>query len=288
MTHPAPTHPAPTRPLVERLGHRPGASVLVLTADDLGCSQAANAGAYDGLRRGLASSAGLGMPYPWARAAARDFRGEDVGVHLVFNATIDAVRWGPITHAPSLLDGDGGFPRTVEDLWDHADVDEVRREARAQLERAVLWGFDVTHLSVHLDALLLRPEFFDVILEMAVDERLPMRLPPDHQLALLGFPLRQLCAEERVVVPDRVLRARAGRPARALLEGFLREPPPGVTEIVVRPAHDTPELRAMDPGWAERVDDHDLMTNDATVAGLLARANVVVTGYRALREAMRS
>ncbi len=66
------------------------------------------------------------------------------------------------------------------------------------------------------------------------------------------------------------------------------EPPPGITELVVRPALDTPELRAMEPGWAERVDDHDLVTTDAAVAGLLARAKVVVTGYRALRDAMRS
>jgi len=280
--------PSPASPLAERLGHRPGASVLVLTADDLGSSHAATAGSYDALRRGLASSAGLSVPCPWARAAAGGYRGEDVGVHLVVNAELDAVRWGPITHAPSLLDGDGGFPRTVEDVWDHADLDEVRREVRAQLERAVLWGFDVTHLSVHLDALLLRPEFFDIVLEAAIDERLPLRLPPDHQLAGAGFPLRQRCAEERVVVPDRVLRARPDRPARVLLERFLADPPPGITELVVRPALDTPELRAMDPRWAERVDDHDLVTTDGAIAGLLARAGVVVTGHRALREAMRS
>jgi len=280
--------PSPASPLAERLGQRPGGPVLVVTADDLGTSQAATAGCFDALRRGLASSGGLSVPCPWARAAAGGYRGEDVGVHLVVNAELDAVRWGPITHAPSLLDGDGGFPRTVEDLWDHADVDEVRREVRAQLERAVLWGFDVTHLSVHLDALLLRPEFFDVVLELAVGERLPLRLPPDHTLDLVGFPLRQLCADARVVAPDRVLRSRPGRPARVLLERFLLEPPPGITELVVRPAIDTPELRAMEPGWAERVDDHDLVTTDAAVAGLLARAKVVVTGYRALREAMRA
>ena len=285
MTDPA---PSTASPLAERLGHRPGAAVLVLTADDLGTSHAATAGSYDALRRGLASSAGLAVPCPWARAAAGGYRGEDVGVHLVVNAELDAVRWGPITHAPSLLDGDGGFPRTVEDLWDHADIDEIRREVRAQLERAVLWGFDVTHLSVHLDALLLRPEFFDIVLDLAVEERLPLRLPPDRLLAGVGFPMRQLCAEERVVVPDRVLRARTGRPARVLLERFLMEPPPGITELVVRPALDTAEMRAMDPRWAERVDDHDLVLTDASVAGLLARAGVVVTGYRALREAMRS
>ena len=37
-------------------------------------------------------------------------------------------RWGPITQAPSLLSGDGGFPRSIDDLWEHADPEEVRRE----------------------------------------------------------------------------------------------------------------------------------------------------------------
>ena len=97
-------------------------------------------------------------------------------MHLTLNAEHDRYRWGPITHAPSLLDGDGGFPRTVSDLWDHADLDEVRRELRAQVERAILWGFDVSHLDSHMGTLQLRPEFFDVYLDLAVEFGLPLRL----------------------------------------------------------------------------------------------------------------
>ena len=53
------------------------------------------------------TSAGLMVPCPWARDAAAAYRGEDVGVHLTLNAEWERFRWGPITHAPSLLDGDG-------------------------------------------------------------------------------------------------------------------------------------------------------------------------------------
>ena len=118
------------------------------------------------------------VPCPWARDAAAMYRGEDVGVHLTLNAEWDTYRWGPITHSPSLLDGDGGFPRTVEDVWDHADLDEVRKECRAQIERAIYWGFDVSHLDSHMGTMQLRPEFFDVYLELAVDFRLPLRMAP--------------------------------------------------------------------------------------------------------------
>ena len=54
-------------------------------------------------------------------------------------------------------------------MWDHADLDEVRRELRAQVERAILWGFDVSHLDSHMGTLQLRPEFFDVYLDLAVE-----------------------------------------------------------------------------------------------------------------------
>ena len=117
-----------TRSLVERLGHDADARLLIVNCDDLGASHAANVGVYEALRDGVATSASLMVPAPWAREAAARYRGEDIGVHLTLNAEYDVYRWGPITQAPSLLDGDGGFPRTVTDTWDHADLDEARRE----------------------------------------------------------------------------------------------------------------------------------------------------------------
>ena len=138
--------------LAERLGHGPDDRLVILNCDDLGYCQAANVGVYRALRDGLATSASLMVPCPWARDAAAAYRGDDVGVHLTLNCELDRYRWGPITHAPSLLDGDGGFPRTLTDLWEHADLDEVRRELRAQVERAILWGFDVSHLDSHMGA----------------------------------------------------------------------------------------------------------------------------------------
>ena len=195
--------------LAEALGHKPDAKLLIITCDDLGVSYATNSAVYDSLRTGVATSAGLVVPGPWAREAAASYRGEDVGAHLTLNAEYDLYRWGPVTHAPSLLDGDGGFPRTLVDLWEHADMDEVRKECRAQIERAIYWGFDVSHISAHLGALELRPEFFDVALELAADFRLPLRLAGTDQQHNAGFPFRQLAAEAGVLSPDRLVRVSA-------------------------------------------------------------------------------
>lgn len=272
--------------VAERLGAAPDARLLIINTADLGFCHSATTGVYDALRSGLATSASLVVPAPWAREAASRFRGDDVGVRLTLNAEHDLYRWGPLTQAPSLLDGDGGFPRTVTDVWDHADLDEVRREWRAQVERAVLWGFDISHLDAHLDALLLRPEFFDVYLELAVDFALPLRLPDHSVEPTVGFPIRQLAAEEGVLFADRAHSVPALN-GRGVLLGILADLEPGVTEVTLHPAVDSDELRAATDDWESRVADLGLLVDDADVAAAVAGSGAVVIGYRPLRDAMR-
>lgn len=270
---------------VERLGFAKSAVLVIVTADELGFGFASNEGVRQALDHGAATSAGLMVPAPWARAASAAHRGQDVGVSLTLNAEHDLYRWGPITHAPSLLDGDGGFPRTPSDLWDHADVDEVRRELRAQLERAIWWGFDVSHLSSHLDAAVMRPEFFDVVLELALDYKLALRLPSADVETAAGFPFRRLAAEEAIAVPDRVVVVRGSSPdaVAALLDALE----PGVTEIVLRPAIDTAELRAQAEDAQERVDHLNLLCG-ASLADALAERGVQRIAWRDLRALQRS
>ncbi len=273
--------------LAERLGYGPDARVVIFNCDGLGASHAVNAGVYESLRTGLATSATIMIPAPWAREAASRYRGEDVGVHLTLNAEYDRYRWGPITQAPSLLDGDGGFPRTLEDLWDHADLDEARRELRAQIERAILWGFDISHLDSHMGALQLRPEFFDVYLDLALEFALPVRLSSAATERTVGFPFRDLAAAEGVLFPDQFISA-PGVGSRRVLERAIHQLEPGVTEIQLHPAIDSPEQRAYDDGWSHRVDDHHLLCLDTELPVMLRRAGVERIGYRPLRELQRS
>jgi len=274
------------RTLAERLGYGAETRLLIVTADDLGLCHSANVGVFDALRGGLATSASLMVPGPWAREAAARYRGEDVGVQLTLNAEHELYRWGPITYAPSLLGGDGGFPRTVEDVWDHADLDEVRRECRAQLERAILWGFDVSHLATHLSALQLRPEFFDVYLELALDFGLPLRLFGPKTEHYLGFPARKLAQEAGAVFTDEMLFVPAVG-SRAVVEERLADLAPGVTEMTLHPAVDSPELRSLAADWRARVDDHDLAGPEESLGRAVQAAGVTLISFRPLRQLAR-
>lgn len=273
--------------LAERLGYSPDDRLVILSCDDLGSCHGANVGVFQAIREGAATCASLMVPAPWAGDAARHASAtDDIGVHLTLNAEHDSYRWGPITYAPSLQSGEGGFPRTLEDLWEHADHTEVLRELRAQVERAIAWGIDVTHLAPHLTAITLRPEFFDVYLDLAVEFALPIRLPSTVSAEQAGFPFRSLAADEAVVFPDHFDHDwRAGSVGR--VHAAIDSLQPGVTEIHVQPAIDTPEVRALGAytqGW---IDDLALITSDDLRTRLEASGATLI-GYRALRDAMRA
>jgi hypothetical protein len=61
--------------LAERLGYEADAKLLIVNCDDLGSSRSANVAVYESLRDGLATSASLMVPCPWARDAAAMYRG---------------------------------------------------------------------------------------------------------------------------------------------------------------------------------------------------------------------
>ena len=273
--------------LNERLGFAANDRILIISCDDFGLSHASNEGVISALRDGAATCASIMVPAPWARHAAQLVSdADDIGVHLTLNAEHECYRFGPLTHAPSLLSGDGGFPSAIDDLWEHADPTEVRRELRTQVTRAQAWGIDVSHLAPHLSAITLRPEFFDAYLDVAVEFQLPIRLPSTVSAAEAGFPYRSLAADEGVLFPDFFNHDwRAGSRQRVI--DTIANLPSGVTELHLQPAVDTPEVRALTDDAAGWVDDYKFLLglelNDA-----LATADVHLIGYRELRAAMQA
>lgn len=271
--------------LAERLGYRSDARILIITCDHLGAYHAANVASYQALRDGVATAASLMVPAPWAREAVRGYRGSDVGVHLTLNAEFENYRWSSITRSPSLHSGEGGFPRSTLDLWEHADADEVRRECRAQVERAIVWGFDPTHLDSHLAAMVLRPELFDVYIDLALEFRLPVRLSSPEKEDGAGFPLRHLAEQEGVVSPDRSVWL-SGPDRAADFGRIIDSLEPGVTELSIQPAIDTPELHALEGQADHRIGDHALLIDPATQSRL-HEAGVQMIGWAALRDLQR-
>jgi hypothetical protein len=156
--------------------------VLVLHVDDVGMCHGANAAFVDLARAGNVTCGSIMVPCPWFReiaAAAAEDKSLDLGVHLTLTSEWPLYRWGPISTVAEdsgLIDEQGCFPRNCLALRPRINAHAAKIEFRAQIDRALDAGIDVTHLDTHMGAALL-PEVVDIYLQLGRDYRLPVLLP---------------------------------------------------------------------------------------------------------------
>jgi predicted glycoside hydrolase/deacetylase ChbG (UPF0249 family) len=151
-----------------------GAKRLIVNADDLGRSAAANRGALEAHRRGIVTSASLSVNFPAVAdvpALAQDLPGFGIGLHLTFTGGLPVL---PPERIPTLADFQGRLP-DVPDSLGSARPDELLAEARAQLRRfRELMGREPTHLDTRQHAHR-RPHVLEVVLTLAWETGLPVR-----------------------------------------------------------------------------------------------------------------
>jgi hypothetical protein len=95
--------------LAQRLGYRSDDRLLIVNCDDLGSSHSANVATFRAMVYGVATSATLMVPCPWARKAARMFEGLAIGVHLTLTSEHRGYRWRGLTNGASLHDDEVSF-----------------------------------------------------------------------------------------------------------------------------------------------------------------------------------
>jgi predicted glycoside hydrolase/deacetylase ChbG (UPF0249 family) len=101
-----------------------------------------------------------------------------VGIHLTLNSEWKGYRWGPVSGrsaVPTLVDNEGYFFPTSEALHEHhADVREVEKELRAQIERAQRTGLKIDYVDYHMGTATRYPEFREVTERLAQEYHLGM------------------------------------------------------------------------------------------------------------------
>lgn len=291
-------------PLAARLGFDPGERIAIVHCDDIGMCHAANVGAFEALDRGPATCGSVMVPCPWfpeAAAMAREREGIDLGVHLTLTSEWPGYRWGPVTgaaHVPSLVTGDGCFPRTTAEALANADPNEVEIELRAQVERALAAGIDVTHLDAHMGTALM-PPFIEIYAQLALEFRLPVfAIRPDASvLAALGG---SAAGDTFGPILDR-FEASGGPILDAMDANSLHfEPgqgaahnakrlaglPAGISYLICHPARGGEELDAIAPEAHCREFERTFY-GGAAGAEALAAEGIRTLGMRPLRDLMR-
>jgi predicted glycoside hydrolase/deacetylase ChbG (UPF0249 family) len=180
--------------LAERLGYRPEDRLLIVSCDDLGSSHSANLAILRSMVHGVATSATLMVPCPWAAEAARVLKGSSIGVHLTLTCEYRGYRWRGLTNGTSLHDDEGFFPTTTKVALERTDAADAHAECRAQLETALSWGVDVTHLDTHMNVLQGRTDLYEIYLDLAEEFRLPVRMFSRECTEKQGFQARERAA----------------------------------------------------------------------------------------------
>jgi predicted glycoside hydrolase/deacetylase ChbG (UPF0249 family) len=287
---------------LDKLGFAPTDRVAVIHADDVGMCQASLSAFVDLLEVGLVSSGSTMVPCPWFPATAafcRDNLEVDMGVHITLTCEWDNYRWGPLSTSDQksgLLDEEGYFPHGTRAVWEKANVEAALKETEAQVDRALSAGIDVTHMEDHMAALI-HPRLLPRFVDLGLRRRIPLRYnrPPDPS---------SKDSEWEKVTYQSLSRLEANGSALFDFNGGLpledsnnhvgrvkawvsRLPVGGLSLLVLHPAKDTPELRAIAHDWPGRVANYEALMSQE-LCGYVKDQGIQLIGFRILRDCLRA
>jgi chitin disaccharide deacetylase len=262
---------AQTKTVAERLGYPADSKLLILHADDLAVAHSEDAASFDALDKQAVTSASIMIPCPWLTEIADYAKAHpdaDLGLHLTLTSEWKTYRWGPVESkdkVPSLLDPSGYLWPDTPQSAGALKADEVEREIRAQIERAVAMGIHPTHVDTHMGTLLSRPDLFAVYVKVAHEYKLPFLAlltpnPPSDRSSYLS--------SKDVLLDSVVIADPSVHPGdwKTFYANAINNLKPGVTEIIVHLGYDDAELQAVmvghaDYGAAWRQRDYDVITS---------------------------
>ena len=183
---------------------------LIVRGDDIGSTHGANLGCIQSYKEGIMRSTEIMVPCPWFPEAVKmleETPGLDVGVHITLTSEWENIKWGPLTHAPSLTDADGYFypqiwpserfpeDRTIKGAdW---KLEDIEAEMRAQIELALKYIPQVSHLSCHMGCTMIDEQVAEVFQRLAAEYELDIE-PGKHNVRAFPARIRGESTEERV------------------------------------------------------------------------------------------
>lgn len=151
-----------------------GTTTVMLRLDDLGMCHAVNLAATRVLETGIPFSGSVMFACPWYQEAVELLRRAphvSVGIHLTLNAEWRNYRWGPVAGAsavPSLVDSNGHFfPSRALFFANNPKTEEVERELRSQITRALASGLTIDYVDYHMGTAVDTPELRELVERLA-------------------------------------------------------------------------------------------------------------------------
>ncbi len=257
---------------------------LLIRADDIGSSHAANRACINSYTHGIARSVEVMVNCSWFPEAVEMLKQHpryDVGVHLMLTSEWDNVKWRPLTYAPSLVDENGYFfpmvwpndnyppGRTIRGAnW---KIEEIEQEMRAQIELAMKHIPQVSHISAHMGFTSMDASVSEVAQKLAVEYGLHIDLSKHNFQRMPGWKREQTIDEKIDTFVENI-----------------KNLTPGNYLFVEHPAYDEPEMRAtFHTGYTDVAEDRDHVTRIFTsprVLQAIKEKGIVLVGYNNFKE----
>lgn len=201
--------------------------------DDMGMCHSVNMAIQKVIDSGLPVSTSVMFACPWYQEAVDILKQNPqvaVGVHLTLNAEWKNYRWGPVTGreaVPSLVDEFGFFFPSRKKFFDNNPrFEEIEKELRAQIDRAVGSGLKIDYLDYHMGTAVQTAELRQLVERLAAEYRIG---------------IAQYFGEQ---YSNATYAAKIGNKADSLVAEVGRMKP-GINLQVVHVGLDTPEMQAM-------------------------------------------
>jgi chitin disaccharide deacetylase len=258
--------------------------VLLVRADDIGSSQAANRACIEVYANGICRAVEVMTTCPWFPAAVQLLKKHptyDVGVHLTLTSEWDGMKWGPLTQAPSLVGPDGYFCRSFwpgssgETTFSDLDwkLTEVETELRTQIERAQENIPQVSHLSFHMGGTGADKRIEELYEALAREYGLQVDISNFEPFRGFGADSGTLSAAEKT----------------ERLAANLATLAPGKWIFVEHPAYDTPEMQAIGhAGYYHVASDRHGVTaawTDEKIKALIDQRGIRLVSYADVKAA---
>ncbi len=283
--------------LAELLGYPQDAKLLIIHADDMGLSQSVNSACIKAFENNSITSGSLMMPCPWALDMAtwvKDHPGYDVGIHLTLTAEWALYKWGGLTSSdqiPSLLDKNGYFYPSVEEVAKAVKADEAGKEMRAQIDRAISLGVLPTHIDTHMGSVMATPELIKIYLGLSDEYHLPVlfpraylaMLPPDISNAMSS---KVFLIDNLFMLEPNMITGNWIDPYKQAIEAMK----PGLNDMIVHIAIDNDEMKAITLGhddYGSKWRQNDLnMIQSKEFKDLLKKNNIILVTWKQVKDVM--
>ncbi len=147
---------------------------FLIRCDDFGMNHSVNMAIKKVIESGIPMSTSVMFACPWYQEAVDILKGNPqvgVGIHLTLNSEWQNYRWGPILGkegVPSLVDSTGYFFPSRGTLFaNNPKIEEIEKELRAQIDRAINSEITIDYLDYHMGAAVQTPELRKLVESLA-------------------------------------------------------------------------------------------------------------------------